>query len=110
MNDEEIVSPPNASYFWPILILSISLNLVIGFQAYSVISETVALKAEEKSTAKEVDNLRRTVVPARNVQALLQALANDMLEMSRTDPDIQKIIDKYQIHRSNGTSSQPASK
>jgi hypothetical protein len=115
MSEESPVNDtPQTSFFWPLLLSSLAFNAFLFFHLYNISTDTWRLHQNNVSLTQQTDAYRKNIMAARNVQTLLQALANDLIDMSTTDPDIRKIIDKYQIRRSPQPGAQntpaPASK
>jgi len=97
--NEENQNTSSLPFFWPLLLSSLAFNFFLFFHLYTVTKETLRLRNEQTVLLQQVDTYQKNVVGARNIQAMLQALANDLLEIGTSDSEIRNITEKYQIRR-----------
>ncbi len=90
---------PASPMFWPGLLMSLAFNLFLISQIHTIWNTSSDLNRQEKILLQQVEKLQNDVVPARNVQALLEGIANDLLVLAETDPDARRVVDKFQIRR-----------
>ena len=89
----------SGSVFWPILLLAISINLFLVLQLLGQWQRTSGMLQQQAAMSGQLEQLRANVVPAQKLQLMLQGLANDMLNEASHDPDVRKVVEKYQIRR-----------
>jgi hypothetical protein len=80
------------SPFWPVLLPSLSLLLVLGAEVMAGFEQRAGLQRQSESLMKEIRQARET-------EKRLEALAGALVDLSATDPDAKTIVDKYKISR-----------
>ena len=88
--------------FLPLTLLSLSLALIFVWQLMSIHDQHTAFR----NTIQRQDDL---VNQSHKVQAGLEKLVNDLLDLSATDDEAKAIIQKYGISR-NANAAAPAAK
>jgi hypothetical protein len=58
--------------------------------------------------ARQIQGLQQMVMAANNNRNLVQALARDLVEYSKTDPDITPLLRKHNIIIQTNNAAQPA--
>ncbi len=86
--------------FLPLTLLSISLVLIFIWQLSAISSQRTAFQ----STIQRQEDL---VSQSHKVQAGLEKLVNDLLDLAQTDNDAKEIVKKYGIQR-NANAPAPA--
>ena len=67
------------------------------------------LSRQEILLDEQMGRARQEAVQARTMQVTAESMANDLLSISKSDPEIRRIVEKYQIRRTtSGTSPAPA--
>lgn len=107
MSTESNSSCGNNSCFIPLVLVALSLIVAFGSQLYSEV-------AQRKSIQLAVENQQNAVQQAlqqsRLVQAGLEKVVNDVLELAQSgDPDAKAIIAKYGVSRQGGAAAPSAS-
>jgi hypothetical protein len=101
-NDEQFSSSAKQS-FWPILILSISFSVYLAFQLTLVTRSTSLSKQQLVGLNQQIEKAQNSAIVSRNIQSVLERLANDLLVLANTDVEAKKLIDKYQIRRNTAS-------
>jgi len=97
--------PPNTDMvsarfiFWPTMLLSIAFNLFFLFQIHGAWVTTSSLAQQEKDVTQRLKQLQGEVVTARQMLALLDGIAKDLLALGATDPEVRALVDKHKIRR-----------
>jgi len=96
---EADIPTPASSMFWPGLLMSLAFNLFLISQIHTIWNTSSDLNRQERILLQQLEKLRNDAVSARNVQALLEGVAGDLLVLAETDPDARRVVDKFQIRR-----------
>jgi hypothetical protein len=102
MNEEE------TSYhfpFWPAFFLTLAFTSFLLFQADTLFKRTQDLKRQEQALRRQSENAQTQLAAARNMSALLEKLANDLLVLGTIDSDARKLVEKYQIRKTDPTTT-----
>jgi len=87
------------SGFIPLTLLAVSLLIVFIWQLSNISSQRVALQ-------NLIQSQQQAVQQSRQVQAGLEKLVNDLLDLSQSgDEDAKAIVTKYGIARQGGTAA-----
>ncbi len=100
-------SSSSCCQFGAVLCLVLAFNLFMASQVQTLWRTTTNLKQQEINIGQQLDRSQNEFLQARNMQLLLEALANDMLAMANTDYDVRRLVEKYQIRRA-GPAPAPA--
>jgi flagellar biosynthesis/type III secretory pathway M-ring protein FliF/YscJ len=109
----ESAAVPRMSVHLPVGLLSLSIAIFIASQigAANRVKDTMnwQLESLEKQSAQLKDAKKQfevlltkrddQVKQAATIQQQYQALLNDVLELSKSDPDAAKIVEKYKVQR-----------
>lgn len=91
--------------FWPKFFLVQAFVIFLASQICLTWNGTSQLKAQEKAISQQLERSRNEIAQARNMQNLLEGMANDLLNLASTDSEVRKIVDKYQIRKKTSTTS-----
>ncbi len=107
MNAENPSSTETSQIFWPSFFLTLAFIFFLLFQLQSTWNATNRLHRQKKELVLQQEQALVKVARARTMQTLLHGLANDLLNLAKTDSEIGKIVDKYQIRWTNPQTSPP---
>ena len=93
--------------FWPALFLLLAFDLLMASQIHGQWRINARLKQQNDVVAGRIQQAGTQMKGARNWQVMLDGICKDMLELGKTDPDVRRIIDKYQI-RQNQPAAPPS--
>ena len=85
--------------FWPALLLVLAFNLFLIVEVYSIGRVTGRMNQQRDVVGKRIQQVESQMAAARTWQTMLEGMANDLLELSKTDSDVRKVVDKYQIRK-----------
>jgi hypothetical protein len=93
---QPIAEPVRFNGFWPILLIGVSLLMIFSWEVWIGVDtrQTAQLLLEQQG--KSVDK-------AKQVQANLEKLVRDLVELSKTDDEAKKLVTKFGIKISNPT-------
>jgi hypothetical protein len=94
LNSETTIYNP----FWPVLLVSITLVIVLGWQVNLNLSRNSALRAQNDQ--KELQN---QLDASLQIQSGLEQLVADLLRLAEWDSDAKTLIEKYNISKVQGT-------
>ncbi len=83
----------------PALLLINAFNLFLIFQIIDHGSRLVVLQRNRPSRIHQIEEAQSEIAQARTAQTVLESLAHDLLVLEATDPDIRRLVDKYQIRQ-----------
>jgi hypothetical protein len=106
MNEQET---NNGFPFWPALFVILALNLFLVTQVHMIWRGTNRLKQQSEVVSKRIEQAEAQMAPARTWLTMLEGIANDLLELAKTDADVRAVVEKYQI-RKNQPPAPPESK
>ena len=94
-------SPPlrTTGLFIPFLLLAAGLLLSLIWQITGVQAQRSSLKATKAQLSENIQKREPQVTQAAEIKTRLEALAIDLLELSRTDSTALAIVKKYDIQR-----------
>jgi hypothetical protein len=85
--------------FWPILLLVLAFNLFLCVEVHTITRVTGRMNQQREVVDNRIKQAESQMAAARTWQTMLEGIANDLLELSRTDGDIRKVVEKYQIRK-----------
>ena len=88
-----------AGIFIPFVLLSASVLFSLLWQIMSVQSQRTASNTTKAQLADAIKKREPQVAQAVEIKNRLEALAIDLLELSKTDPTAQAIVKKFDIQR-----------
>lgn len=83
---------PTSSPFIPVLLLSVAMVLLLVWQCFLAWNTRSNLRTQ-------FEQRKQLVSQSQLVQGNVQKLINDLLNLSETDADAKKVVDKYNIRR-----------
>lgn len=95
--------------FWPAFLLILAFNLFLCVEALSIVRVTGRMDQQKAVVEKRIEQVESQMAAARTWQTMLEGIANDLLELSKTDAEVRKVVEKYQI-RKNQPIAAPESK
>ena len=92
--DPETQLPPSAApvyhAFWPLLLISVSLVLIFGWEVWvGILTRQSAQRLQEQQV--------RLVEQATQVQARLEKLVRALVELAKTDDEAKRLVAKFGI-------------
>jgi uncharacterized membrane protein YdfJ with MMPL/SSD domain len=97
----EYTSPTQGKSFWPITLVSVSIIIFFISQLKGISQDRENLRTNstkmEEAVSLNLPKLEEQVGKAKQVQDAVTKLANDLLELSKTDDSAKQIITKYGI-------------
>lgn len=99
MSDQASHSLFSTDYFPPFLMALLAFDLFLATQTYGLWHIKKTLQQQEIFMAQKLSTTQSELVPARTMQTMLEGIAGDLLILSNSDPDIRKIVDRFQIRR-----------
>jgi hypothetical protein len=90
---------PYGAFFWPLWLVITALGLVVLSSTLERGSEYRKLTQERKDLASQIAEQQKGLVHSRNMQAVLQALGGEILDLAEKDPEIKRVAEKYQLRR-----------
>lgn len=101
--NSEYDTPGQDKAFLPLTLLSISMILFFSWQLYNISLQSNNLRNNKQKLEDFVSNsvpkLDEQGARAKQVQAGLEKLVLDLLEVAKTDPEAKAIVQKYQIQQ-----------
>ncbi|MHA3771092.1 DUF948 domain-containing protein [Verrucomicrobiota bacterium sgz303538] len=104
MNSE---TRPAPSYLIPFALLAISFAVVLIYQIVNVSKQHSAMQDTKKQLTEIIQQRETLVKQSTELQAKLQALVVDLLELSKKDDKAKAIVQKYGIQQT-GAPGAPA--
>jgi hypothetical protein len=93
MDPETQLSPsrvPTYHGFWPLLLISVSLVLIFGWEVWvGILTRQSAQRLQEQQV--------RLVEQATQVQARLEKLVRALVELAKTDDEAKRLVAKFGI-------------
>ena len=87
-------SPSSHDIFWPVVLISASIMLVLIWEIrVNILDRQFALETQERQT--------RQVEQSKKTQDGLEKLVRGLVELSKTDEEASKLVNKYQIKLKN---------
>lgn len=99
MNDAEHPSRPGPGLFIPFVLLAASVLVYLVCQVANVQGQRTAVKAAKAQLADAIQKREPQVAQSIELKNRLEALAIDLLELSKTDEKALAIVRKYEIQR-----------
>lgn len=85
--------------FWPGLFVLLAFNLFLFSQIHNTWRGATRLQEQREIIAKRMTQAEGQLAAARTTMTTLQGLCTDLLELSKTDSDIRRITEKYEIRK-----------
>lgn|SRR3989344_4796161 len=85
--------------FWPVLLVVLAFNLFLVSQIHTTWRGTTRIKEQREIFANRIRQAEGQLAAARTIMTTLQGLCNDLLDLSKTDSEIRRIVDKYEIRK-----------
>ena len=99
MNDQPANSESTGFPFWPGLLLILAFNLYLATEVHGLWRVKTRLSEQSEIVSKRIEQAQGQMAGARTWLTMLEGIANDLIELGKTDSDIRRIVDKYQIRR-----------
>ena len=99
MNDTEHSSTASPGLFIPFVLLAASVLVYLIWQVANVQGQRSGVKAAKAQVADAIQKREPQVAQSIEVKNRLEALAIDLLELSKTDEKALAIVRKYDIQR-----------
>jgi len=91
-------SPSSHDIFWPMMLVSASILLILMWEIrVNILDRRYALETHERQT--------RQVEQSKKTQDGLEKLVRGLVELSKTDEEASKLVNKYQIKLKNPSPS-----
>ena len=74
-------------------------NLFLASQIHNTWRGTTRLKEQQEIFANRIRQAEGQLAAARTIMTTLEGLCNDLLDLSKTDSEIRRIVDKYEIRK-----------
>lgn len=107
MDDSE--NPSCSCCFWPILLLILAFDCYLATQLQLAWRGTDRLKQQNAALATRIEQAEGQMKGLRTWPTVLEGVAKDLLEMAKTDSEVRKIVDKYQIRQNAPVAPAPES-
>ena len=85
--------------FWPALLLVLAFDLFLCVEIHSIARVTSRIETNLAGITKRSQLMESQMSASKTWQTMLEGIANDLLDLAKTDSDIRKVVDKYQIRR-----------
>ncbi len=85
--------------FAPVLLVALALGLFLVSQAVTEWGVVSNLQRQRTQLGQQIQQASQQVAPSRNLQAILQSFASDLLNLSASDAEVRRVAEKYQIRR-----------
>ena len=108
MQDDDPSDTAARSLFLPFVLLAASLLLFLVWQIYNVQTQRAGFETTKTKLAEAIQQREPQVTQAVEIKARLEALAIDLLELSKTDEKAMGIVKKYDIQRALSGAAEPA--
>lgn len=95
MSDDPQFSVP----FWPLLLLVLAFNLFLCVEIHSVRRVTDRIEQQHAAVTKRSQLMESQMAASRTWQTMLEGMANDLLDLAKSDSEVRKLVDKYQIRK-----------
>jgi len=89
----------NGFPFWPCLLVVLAFDFYLATEIHTVWRVTGRFQQQDAAVLKRVEQTQTQMAASRTWQTMLEGMANDLLDLSKTDAEIRKIVDKYQIRK-----------
>lgn len=91
-----------------LILLAVAFNLFLIFNALLYWGGLKNQVRQNDALAQQITQGKQAATNARQVQGMLEGIANDLLALSASEPEARRIVEKYQIRRANAPAVQPA--
>jgi hypothetical protein len=108
MSDSDPSTAPTRSLFVPFVILAASVAAYLVWQVFNVQTQRSGFKATKSKLAEAIQQREPQVTQSIEIKTRLEALAIDLLELSKTDEKAMAIVKKYEIQRALPAAAQAA--
>jgi hypothetical protein len=109
MSENEVYEQSSdRSFGIALVLLAVAFNLFLVFNALLYWGGLKNQVRQNDALAQQIAQGKQAAVNARQVQGMLEGLANDILALSASEPEVRRIVEKYQIRRMNAPAAQPA--
>jgi len=95
--------------FWPVLLLVLAFSLFLCVEIYSVLRVTDRIEQQHAAVTKRAQLMESQMAASKTWQTMLEGMANDLLDLGKSDSEVRKLVEKYQI-RKNQPVAPPESK
>jgi hypothetical protein len=85
--------------YLPVLLIVLAFDLFLATEAHAVWRVNNRFKQQDAIIAKRIEQVETQISASRTWQTMLEGIANDLLELGKTDGDVRKIVEKYQIRK-----------
>ena len=99
MDDTDSQLRLTSPLFLPFILLAASVLLSLVWQIATVQAQRSNFKTTKAQLAETIQKREPQVAQATEIKNGLEALANDLLELSKTNPNAAAIVKKYNIQR-----------
>lgn len=99
MNDGDTSNAPARGLFCPFVILAASVMAYLVCQISNVQTQRSGSQANKAKLAEAIQKREPQVTQSIEIKTRLEALAIDLLELSKTDEKAMAIVKKYDIQR-----------
>lgn len=99
MNYDDTTSRPAPSYLIPFALLAISFAVLQIYQIVNSSKQHSAMEDTKKQLTEIIGQREALVKQSGELQAKLQAMAVDLLDLAKTDERAKAIVQKYNIQQ-----------
>lgn len=99
MDDTELPRPRTAQLLLPLILLAIGVLFSLLWQITALQAQRSAFKTSKAQLIETIKVREPQVAQAAEIKTRLEALANDLLEIAKTNPSADAIVKKYDIQR-----------
>jgi hypothetical protein len=85
--------------FWPVLLFILAFNCFLIAEVHFAWRALDRLQIQKKNAITRVEQSQAQVAAARTWMAILEGVCNDLLDLSKSDSEVRRVVEKYQIRR-----------
>src|SRR4051812_27203568 len=99
MNPEHSPRRPTPSFLIPFALLALSFAVLLIYQIVNLSKQHSGMQDTKKQLTEIIGQREALVKQSTELQAKLQAMAVDLLELAKTNEKAQSIVQKYNIQQ-----------
>ncbi len=95
MNGEHHHPTAGGNLFWPSFLFVLAFDVFLMVQIHSRWNILSNLMNQQKTIIQQAHDMQNQVAAARTMVMMAGGLAQDILQLSNTDSDVRRMVDKY---------------
>ena len=99
MDDSDSPRRRSSPLFLPFILLALGVLFSLVWQIFTLQAQRTSFKTTRVQLAEAVQKREPQVVQATEIKTRLEALASDLIELAKTNPNAAALVKKYDIQR-----------